>query len=265
MDPSKKEQYHNLGFTEFRKFLSTERIDKLNTLIDTLQQELEPSDEVFDESQTGKIKQIQYLWKYDVEFTNLLNDLRVLAQELTGEKELNVLNMQLFEKHPDISKPTRAHQDNAYFKITPPIALTFWISLDTINEQNGAIYYSPKTHLTPTRKHQRYHKQTTFRIRSGVPGLSLCLHEHPEETDQIMPTEPGDILVHHCNLIHRAGKNVSTNRRRAIGVVFIPKVCVPDERLIGYFNEQLKEDILLQENRNPELFKKLKEEYKHIF
>ena len=46
---------------------------------------------------------------------------------------------QLFEKHPDISKPTRSHQDNGYFKVTPAIALTFWISLDRIDEDNGAL------------------------------------------------------------------------------------------------------------------------------
>jgi phytanoyl-CoA hydroxylase len=260
---TKKQQYDELGYTEFRQFLSKERVENIHHIIDNLN--LVPSNEVFDENQSGKIKQIQYLNKYDQEFVDLAAELKVLAQELTGEQELDMLNMQLFEKHPNISKPTRAHQDNGYFKITPPIALTFWISLDKIDEENGAIYYAPKTHLTPTRKHQRYHKQTTFRMRSGVPGLSLCLHEHPEETDIIMKTDIGDILVHNCNLVHRAGKNISNRRRRAIGVVFIPKICKPDSLLVDYSNKQLKEDIELQKYKDPALYKKLCEQFSHLY
>lgn len=111
--------------------------------------------------------------------------------------------------------------------------------------------------MTPTRKHQRYHPHTTFRVRSGIPGLSLCLHEHPEETDEIMISEPGDVFAHNCNTIHRAGKNNSELRRRAIGCVFIPDVCTKDERLVDYFNAQIKKDVELQKIKNPTLYEKL--------
>jgi phytanoyl-CoA hydroxylase len=262
----KLQQYQSLGYSEFPQFLSPEKITLINAVIDKLQETLTPSDEVFDESGTGKIKQIQYLYKYDPIFIELLTQLETIAIQLTGESQLDCLNMQLFEKHPDISKPTRAHQDNGYFKISPPIALTFWLSLDKIDEENGAIYYAPMTHLTPTRNHQRYHKQTTFRMRSGVPGLSLCLKEHPEETDKVMITNPGDLLVHNCNLVHRAGKNLSADRRRrAIGIVFIPKVCVPDKRLVDYANQQLREDIELQKIKDPELYKALRKQFEHLY
>ena len=266
LDLSKmKETYDKQGYEELRSFIDPNTVKEMNEVIDNLNKTLKPSETNFDESSTGKIKQIQYLHTHHKIFADLLENLRPVAQALTGEEDLEVLNMQLFEKHPDISKPTRSHQDNGYFKVTPAIALTFWISLDRIDEDNGALYYAPYTDLTPTRRHQRYHKQTTFRVRSGVPGLSLCLHEHPEEEDKIMVTNPGDILVHHCNLVHRAEKNKSDRRRRAIGVVFIPKVCKKDERLMGYFNKQLKEDILLQEFKDPKLYSKLREEYKYLF
>lgn len=260
---NKKQHYDEFGYECFRQFLSKERVDKINNIIDNLN--LLPCDDVFDENNSGKIKQIQYLYKYHQEFNDLAVELKILAQILTGEQDLYILNMQLFEKHPNISKPTRAHQDNGYFKVTPAIALTFWISLDKIDEENGAIYYAPKTHLAPTRKHQRYDKETTFRMRSGVPGLSLCLHEHPEETDIVMKTEPGDMLVHHCNLVHRAGKNMSDRRRRAIGVVFIPKICKPDCRLVDYSNKQLKEDIELQEYKNPTLYQELRKQFSYLY
>lgn len=252
------EVYNDQGYVALRKQISKEKIDKMNEIIDKLSTTLDPCEDVFDESGTGKIKQIQYLHKRDPIFAELIEELRPLAKNLTGSKNVKVLNMQLFEKHPQISKPTRAHQDNAYFQQIPATPLTMWIALDDIDEENGCLYYAPYTHLTPTRKHQRYHPHTTFRIRSGVPGLSLCLHEHPSETDTPIIVEKGDVLVHNCNTIHRAGKNNSVDRRRrAIGIVFIPESCKNDPRLVKYHKERLEKDIELQKYKNPVLYEKL--------
>ncbi len=249
-------EYSELGYTKYEGYLSPEMVNELNKEIDHLEEILPISDEVFDENGTGKIKQIQYLHKKSSKCNDLLNDMKKIGKELIGHDNFSVLNMQLFEKHPEISKPTRSHQDNAYFKLTPTTALTIWIALDDIDEENGCLYYAPRSHQRPTHKHSRYHKHTTFRVRSGVPGLSLCLHEHPEETDVPFIAKQGDIFVHNCNTIHRAEENKSLNRRRrAIGIVFIPNECKIDPRLEKYHQDRLKEDVELQKVKSPELYK----------
>lgn len=261
---SKITDYENNGYCKYDFFFSREYIDTINTVIDSL--DLTIGNTVFDENNTGKIKQIQYLHTYDNIFNEIIDSLRPIVEKLLHTKSYKILNMQLFEKHPLISKPTRAHQDNAYFKMMPSTPLTVWISLDDINEDNGCLYYAEKTHLTPTRKHQRYHPHTTFRFRSGVPGLSLCLHEHPEERDTPIITKKGDVLIHNCNTIHRAGKNnTEDKRRRAIGIVFIPDDCKIDPLLQKYHDQRLKEDIELQEYKNPNLYNQLKEQFKYLF
>lgn len=259
-------QYYSFnGYSKYEKFLNDDYLLLLNNKITELEKTLPISDSVFDEDGTGKIKQIQYLYDRDDIFKELLEKVKPIAANLLGHDSFTVLNMQLFEKHPTISKPTRSHQDNAYFKVDPPSALTMWIALDDIDEENGCLYYAPMTHLTPTRKHQRYHAHTTFRTRSGVPGLSICLHEHPKERDIPMVVKEGDILVHNSNLIHRAGKNNSKDRRRrAIGIVYIPNECKEDPLLIQYHNNRLKEDIELQKVKNPKLYRDLKTEFKDL-
>lgn len=256
--------FKSQGFLKFVKLFDQKVIDDWNISIDKLS--LIKSDTSFDENKTGKIKQIQYLHQKDNTFQELVDALYPIATILTNCNDLSVLNVQLFEKHPSISKPTRSHQDNAYFKILPANAVTFWVALDEIDEENGCLYYAPKTHLTPTRKHQRYHEHTTFRVRSGVPGLSLCLKEHPEETDIAMLAKSGDVFVHHCNLVHRAGANNSIDRRRrAIGVVFLPNESKVDPRLVSYHEHQLQEDIELQKIKDPTLYAKLREEFDYLF
>lgn len=248
-----KENYLAIGYVKYSSYLTNEYIEQLNMIIDKLLLNIKIDEDVFDEDNTGKIKQIQYLHKRDNIFNDLLEKVKPIIYELIGSYEYKVLNTQLFEKHPHISKPTRSHQDNAYFKQTPSTPFTIWIALDDIDESNGCLYYSPYSHLLPTRKHSRYHPQTTFRKRSGVMGLSLCLHEHPEECDVPIIVKKGDILVHNSNTIHSAGKNISDKRRRAIGIPIIPNNCVLDERLEKYHQERLKEDIELQKIKNPQL------------
>lgn len=258
-----KIDYIENGYCIYKNYIDKNKIKTYNNEIDRLQNILpiDNKNDIFDESNTGKIKQIQYLYLKSEIFKELLYDMSKIATNIFGNNDYIVLNMQLFEKHPYISKPTRPHQDNAYIKITPPNALTIWISLDDIDENNGCMYYMPKSHLTPTHKHNRYHSQTTFRIRSGVPGLSLCLHEHPEEKDIPVPTKEGDIIVHNCNTIHRSGKNNSNNRRRAIGIIYMPTYCTKDDILMKYHYDNLKEDIELQKIKDPILYKHLKSKY----
>ncbi len=251
--------YHEKGFVIYKGVVGADLLKRLNAEIDRLESTLKIGPDVFDEDKTGKIKQIQYLHHKGEVCNELLKFLMPIADDLLGTNKYTILNMQLFEKHPEISKPTRSHQDNAYFKLTPTTPLTIWVALDDIDEENGCLYYAPGSHKLPTRKHSRYNKDTTFRIRSGVPGLSLCLHEHPEETDEKIEVARGDVLVHNCNTIHRAGKNNSAGRRRrAIGIVCVPTDCVTDPRLQKYHEDQLAEDIELQKVKDPTTYKKFK-------
>jgi phytanoyl-CoA hydroxylase len=263
----------NDGYMVLREHLDSEKIKQINAEIDHLQNTLDICDDVFDEDGTGKIKQIQYLYNKGEKCNELLKEMKELASVIIGinypesmtkfTKQYNfqILNMQLFEKHPQISKHTRSHQDNAYFKVTPTDAFTIWIALDDIDEENGCLYYAPKSHIRPTHKHSIYHNNTTFRVRSGVPELSLCLHEHPEETDVPVKVKAGDVLVHNCNTIHRAGKNNSNRQSRAIGVIVIPNHCKHDPLLHKYHNKRLQEDIELQKIKDPEKYREAKEKY----
>lgn len=102
------------GYDKIQSFLTVKEVDEITEFIDSLN--LKPCETVFDENSTGKIKQIQYLNTYGKIFTDLIDKITPFAELYTGTKSLKVLNMQYFEKHSEISKPTRAHQDNAYFK-----------------------------------------------------------------------------------------------------------------------------------------------------
>lgn len=169
------------GFILFKNVFDKDFIRDVHSKLDELSESLEISEEVFEEKGTKLIKQIQYLHQKDDIFKEMIKRVQPLVSSLIGD-DASILNMQMFEKHPYISKETRAHQDNAYFKLSPPIALTVWIALDDIDKSNGCLSYTPSSHHKSI-AHGRYSNHTTFRTRSGVKGLSLCIHDHDDSKD----------------------------------------------------------------------------------
>ena len=121
--------------------------------------------------------------------------------------------MEWFAKPPRIGKPTPPHQDAFYWQLGPSSALTLWLSLDRIDETNGCIRYIPGSHLLPLRPHND----------TNTIGFSMGITDYCEmdiDAESAVVTSPGDLIVHHANVAHRANPNVSAQTRRALGLVY---------------------------------------------
>ena len=128
-------------------------------------------------------------------------------------------SLALFNKTAGKSGETPPHQDNHYFCLDPPNCMTIWVTLDPITAETGALRYLPYSHTEgPCRPH----------TASYNLGFSQKLVEYSEADrakevvlDSLMP---GDAVVHHCQIVHRAEENTadisSGLMRRAFGVVF---------------------------------------------
>ena len=137
-------------------------------------------------------------------------------------------SIQYFNKVPSRSLPTPAHQDNFYFKLSPPNCLTVWMALDPIDGSNGLLNYVPGSHLEGVLPHSG----------SNILGFSQSLIEW-EGTDvqarevAVGSLQPGDCIVHHCNAIHRADANDSPpdsgRHRRSVAVVYSGESAVQDK------------------------------------
>ncbi|MDG2123620.1 MAG: phytanoyl-CoA dioxygenase family protein, partial [Verrucomicrobiales bacterium] len=123
-----------------------------------------------------------------------------------------------------------------YFKLDPPHALTMWMALEDVDEENGCVRYVKGSHLKGMREHGR----------TGTLGFSQGLTDFGREEDlaaeEAMPAAAGDLLAHHALTIHRAGGNSSATRsRRALGFIF--------------YSVDAREDIEAQEAYRKELAK----------
>ena len=224
-----KDGFQKDGYVFIANFLDVDEIKNINARLDAYIKETVlsmPDKHVFyeDKSNRSTIKQLQDMHLYDTFFAAYLHKSRFeeLAEILLDEK-VSGRTIEYFNKPPKIGKATPPHQDGYYFMITPQRAVTMWMALENVDEQNGCVRYIKGTHL----KGMRPHGRTT------TTGFSQGISDYGEKdfADEIpFPAKPGDLLVHHSMTIHRADANSSDTRsRKALGLI--------------YFGESAREDL----------------------
>jgi phytanoyl-CoA hydroxylase len=139
---------------------------------------------------------------------------RQLAETLLGGPVVPK-NLQYFNKPPGVGQPTPPHQDGYYFKIEPCEALTMWLALDPVDEENGCVRYLSGSHRRGMRPHGK----------TKTLGFSQGILDYPSEEDRAAeraePAAPGDLLAHGALTIHRAdGNHSKTRHRRALGFIY---------------------------------------------
>ena len=117
---------------------------------------------------------------------------------------------QFFNKPPGGTKVTPPHQDGGYW--LPRVANgcaelgNAVILLDDMNPENGGLHYVPGSHRS-LRPHT-----------DGVVGFSRALADWAADVDGAAEVglvgRRGDVVVHHCLTVHRAGVNRTANANR---------------------------------------------------
>ena len=216
-----KEAFDRDGYVVLLGFLSQKEIEELNNELETFIREKVPTlptEHAFyeDKSDASTLKQLFKLHTYDPYFKELLTEsrFRELA-EMVLEEKVVAQNVEYFNKPPKIGKPTPPHQDNYYFMLNPPVAITMWLALEAVDQENGCVRYVKGSHRQRIRPHGK----------SGIFGFSQGIMNYGTEEDTknevAIPAQPGGLLIHHAMTIHRADANTHPTRsRKALGLVY---------------------------------------------
>jgi len=215
-----KSRFSTDGFVALTGFLSADEVALVRRNLQRYIAEVVPAmpvAEVFyeDKADLTSLKQIQRLFQWDEFFARLFLQSRffALAEHLL-ERPVLGKNMQYFNKPPGIGLPTPAHQDGHYWKITPMEGLTMWLALDEVDEENGCVRYIPGSHRAGLRPHG---KTGTLGFSQGITDYGAA----DTAREVCMVAQPGDLLVHAAEAIHRADGNRSATRtRQALGFIY---------------------------------------------
>jgi len=235
-----KRKYDADGFLHLPGYCSPDQLaaieQSLNAYIEDIAPSLPKEDIVFEAAASETPRQIRNLWRMDQHsmfFAHLARSpelWRLLGLLLNGEPEL--VTVELFAKPALVGSAVPYHQDNAYFNLVPPDALTCWIALDESTLENGCVHYLRGSHAPGLRSH----------TPSGVQGNSQMLADTAEASRYesvpgILPR--GDAILHHCCLWHRSEPNRSGRSRRGLLMVYRGAHCRVDAEAARNYQESL--------------------------
>ena len=155
-----------------------------------------------------------------------------LMEALLGE-EATSNTIELFIKPPKVGTPTPPHQDNFYFCLRPNSAATLWLALDDMDEENGALGYVAGSHKFGVLPHA---PSQVLGFSQGLEATELSTYGK-EVTCRM---KRGDLLAHHCDIIHYAGGNRTDRLRRALAVVFRGKSAKRDEEAFQRYQDSVQ-------------------------
>jgi ectoine hydroxylase-related dioxygenase (phytanoyl-CoA dioxygenase family) len=143
---------------------------------------------------------------------------------------------ELFAKPAVVGLPSPAHQDNYLFCIKGGNALTVWVALDPAGEENGALYYHDSSHRAGVVAHEK----------SFAPGTSQRVADQVDLSKYpiVMPSlEPGDVLVHHSEIVHGSQANTSERSRRGWTLQYKAASAEYDQVRIAQYEKDLAEQL----------------------
>ena len=159
------------------------------------------------------------LWEHNNDFYNycLKSPLPSFASQMLKTKKVNFFYDQLFVKEPETTNRIRWHNDQPYWPIRGWQVMSFWIALDPISKENGAMEFIKGSHLW-----KKWYQPEHF-----APGISTPYELNPEfekipdielnrdKYDIIsFDMDCGDLLAFHALVVHGSGGNQSKKLRR---------------------------------------------------
>jgi phytanoyl-CoA hydroxylase len=126
----------------------------------------------------------------------------------------------LFASHY-ISKPAYSgqpvlwHQDAAFWPLEPMRVVTLWLAVDHSTPRNGCVRVIPGSH-----------RGGVARTRPNTAVDNVLGEEIAADVDESsavdMVLAPGDVEVHHPNIVHGSSANASPWRRCGLTIRYIP-------------------------------------------
>ncbi len=118
-------------------------------------------------------------------------------------------------KEPGVGFPVLWHQDGSYWPLDPMEVTTLWLSIEASTPENGCMRVIPRTHTLNLQEMQTRNDVENFLESEIAPEFV----DESQAVDLIL--EPGDVSMHHPNIIHGSYANRSDKWRKTLIVRYI--------------------------------------------
>ncbi|MBA8952973.1 phytanoyl-CoA dioxygenase family protein [Actinomadura namibiensis] len=149
-------------------------------------------------------------------WVRLVSDDRLLdiAQLFVGP-DIALFASHYIAKPPYTGKAVLWHQDGAFWPLDPMRVVTLWLAVDRSTPENGCLRVIPGSHRQGLHGvRERAGRDAVFGVESDVAV------DESRAVDMVL--EPGDVEVHHPNIMHGSNANTSPHRRCGLTIRYIP-------------------------------------------
>ncbi|MCL5972222.1 MAG: phytanoyl-CoA dioxygenase family protein [Firmicutes bacterium] len=218
---AQRDFYHTNGFVEIDNLLTPEEIEALTFAMDEAMNADGPVDRAIRSASDGPyyrvLNQKVNAWRDHggIAQFSCSATLARMASELAEVDGVRLFHDHILWKMPGDSKPTPWHQDMPFWPLDNPRALSFWITVDDVDETNGCMMFVPKS-----------------KAAGKLKAISLVepedLMEYAKKAG-VVPEQPiiarlraGSCTVHSGLTFHYAHANRTDYPRRVLALIYIP-------------------------------------------
>lgn len=215
------ETFRRDGVALLRGVLSADEVERLRGACDRVMARPTPlGADLTPQGKRGRFYGDYFVWRQDDDFRWLALDspLPRIAQRLMGSRKVNLVWDHLLVKEPATEVETPWHHDQPYAWCNGTQNCSFWVSLDHVTPESGAVEYIRGSHqwgrwfqavsFNPTRRYENEEFEPMPDIEAARGQYDIVCYD----------TAPGDVVVQHLLTVHHAPGNTTTRRRRAIAV-----------------------------------------------
>ena len=143
---------------------------------------------------------------------------------------------EVFAKPAKVGMEVPIHQDNYYWNVNNSKGLTVWIALDKCTKGNGALFYYKKSQNIGLLKHKASYAPGTSQVLKNKKILKNFKKITPE-------LNIGDVLIHHCLIIHGSQKNQRNRDRAGLTMRYIGRSSKIDNSKKKEYEKVLKKQL----------------------
>jgi len=232
--------YDNDGYVVIRNFFNKENAEKIKKklfiFLNSKKSKLQKR-EMHLAKNSKHINSIHHLkWPYVNKLKKNKSIVKIV--KILLEDKIKSFGAEVFAKPAKVGMAVPIHQDNFFWNLNNSKGLTVWIALDKCTKKNGAIFYFKKSQQKGLIGHKP----------SYVPGTSQEIKNKKilKRFKKISPElNKGDLLIHHCLVIHGSKKNTSRKSRVGLTMRYIGKSSKINNSAKKRYEKNLKNQLKL--------------------
>ncbi len=227
------DQYEADGVLLLQGVFGAEWVERMRAAVDDVLARPGPRSMDINDEGDGRFTFDTWLWTYNDKFRDVVFSCpwAKLAVDILRAQRINLVFDFISVKEPQTSQPAVWHQDAPGNPVEGPQAGTFWVSLDHVTLDGGAVRYVRGSHKWGRRFEpvgsNDVSRYELYDGRSSDSGRPDGLEEMPDIDALVDPadifsfeTDPGDVIVHDVLSVHSSPGNNTDRRRRALGLRF---------------------------------------------